>query len=73
MADELAESLQDDKTVTVVEWSGIVQNVLPPDRIIVEFKPLATNTDERQIIFSYPENQAGLVKQLKTEWAKVEP
>ena len=73
MAEELAESLQDDKTVTAVEWSGIVQNVLPPDRIIVEFKPLATNTDERQIIFSYPENQVGLIKQLETEWTKVEP
>ncbi|MBI2007860.1 tRNA (adenosine(37)-N6)-threonylcarbamoyltransferase complex ATPase subunit type 1 TsaE [Candidatus Saccharibacteria bacterium] len=73
MADELSESLQDDKTITVVEWGDIVEDVLPEDRLTVEFKPVATNTDERQIIFSYPENQAGLIKQLETEWTKVEP
>lgn len=73
MADELAESLQDDKTITVVEWGDIAEEVLPADRITIEFKPIATDTDERQIIFSYPESLAGLIRQLETAWIKIEP
>lgn len=73
MADELAESLSDDKTITVVEWADIVEDVLPQDHITVEFKLVATNTDERQINLSYPANQAGIIKQLETEWARIKP
>jgi len=73
MADELAESLQDDKTITVVEWGDIVEDVLPADRITAEFKPVATNPDERRVIFSYPKDKAGLIKQLETDWARVKP
>ncbi|MBI2285844.1 tRNA (adenosine(37)-N6)-threonylcarbamoyltransferase complex ATPase subunit type 1 TsaE [Candidatus Saccharibacteria bacterium] len=73
MANELAESLQDDKTITVVEWSGIVEDVLPHDRITIEFKSVTANTDERQIIFSHPGSQAGLFKRMETEWTKIEP
>lgn len=73
MADELAESLQDDKTITVVEWGDIIEDVLPEDRTAVEFKPVPTSTDERQIIFYYPESQSGLFKQLETERIKIKP
>lgn len=73
MADQLAESLNDNSTVTVVEWGDIVEDVLPPDRITIEFQPVATNTDERQIIFTYPESKAGLIKNLETEWTGVQP
>lgn len=32
MADELSESIGDDNTVTIIEWGGVVENVLPKDR-----------------------------------------
>lgn len=73
MADELAESLEDDKTITVVEWGDVVEDVLPEDRIRIEFKPMAANTDERQIVFTYPESKTALIKKLETTWARVEP
>ena len=73
MADELTESLQDDKTITVVEWGDIVKDVLPADRITVGFKPVASNADGREIDISYPESQAELIRQLETIWTKVEP
>ena len=73
VADQLAESLQNQKVITVVEWSDIVQNVLPEKRLIVEFKMVADNPDERQIIFSYPGSKAQLVRQLETRWQENRP
>ena len=73
MADELTESLSDDKTITVVEWGDIVDDVLPGDRITVEFKPIATSTDERQIIIYYTEKMISVIKQLETDWSKLRP
>lgn len=73
LADELAESLNDDKTVTVVEWGDIIKDVLPADRIRVEFKPLVDDSTERQITLIYPETASGLVKKLETAWTKIEP
>ncbi|OGL25655.1 tRNA (adenosine(37)-N6)-threonylcarbamoyltransferase complex ATPase subunit type 1 TsaE [Candidatus Saccharibacteria bacterium RIFCSPHIGHO2_12_FULL_49_19] len=73
VADQLSESLADLKAVSVIEWSKIVKDVLPADRITIEFKPVATNTDERQISFSYPDNLAAIVKKLETKWARVQP
>lgn len=35
MADELQETLQDPQTVTVIEWAGIVDGVLPADRLSI--------------------------------------
>lgn len=73
MADELVESLQDDKTITIVEWADIVEDLLPEDRLAVGFKPVPTNTDQRQITFSYPEKMTGLMRQIETRWAKAQP
>lgn len=33
MADELHETIHDPRTVTVIEWAGIVSGVLPADRL----------------------------------------
>ena len=66
-------NLQNQKVITVVEWSDIVQNVLPEKRLIVEFKMVADNPDERQIIFSYPGSKAQLVRQLETRWQENRP
>ena len=73
VADQLSESLADPGVITVVEWSKIVGDVLPEDRITVEFKPVATNTDERQISFIYPESVAVVIKKLETQWARLQP
>lgn len=42
MREELAEVLADDTNVTVVEWAGIVDDVLPKDRLTITI----TTTDE---------------------------
>lgn len=73
LSDELAESLQDDRTVTVVEWGDIVENVLPKDRLAIIFKPVADNTEERQITFNYYDKFEELIKNLETAWLKSKP
>lgn len=35
MINELQESSADSKTVTIVEWGGIVDGILPPDRLSI--------------------------------------
>ena len=73
LSDQLSESLADEDIVTIVEWSDIVQDVLPEERVTVEFKPLANNTDERQITVYYPENKSSDIRRLESEWAKGRP
>jgi tRNA threonylcarbamoyladenosine biosynthesis protein TsaE len=68
VADELAESLHDKNVITVVEWSDVVQDVLPKDRLTIEFKAVADNSDERGIVIKYPEAKQGLIKTLETAW-----
>lgn len=46
MSDELHETLHEPTTVTVVEWAGIVQGVLPDDH--VQMKIIATSETERR-------------------------
>jgi len=43
MTDEISEVLNDDKTVTIIEWAGAVQDVLPSDRLIIK---IDVNTDD---------------------------
>jgi len=73
MSDELAESLQDPKAITVVEWSGVVQNVLPDERLSIDFKMAADNSDERQIVVSYTDSRAELIRRLETAWQELRP
>lgn len=35
MADELRETLQDQTTITIIEWAGIVEGVLPADHLTI--------------------------------------
>lgn len=37
MAEDLVESLDDPKAVTVIEWGQSVENLLPPDRLRLKF------------------------------------
>lgn len=50
MRDELAEALEDPTVVTVIEWSEIVQSVLPEDRLTITFSPVEDDT--RSLVFS---------------------
>jgi tRNA threonylcarbamoyladenosine biosynthesis protein TsaE len=61
MASELQELIGDPQAVIIVEWSDIVQHVLPPQHLKIEF----TQTGEiaRQLAFSYPKKLAYLIKQ----------
>lgn len=72
-ADQLAESLKNPNAVTVVEWSGIVQNVLPKDRIRIEFRPVETSSDQRQVDIHYPQSKADIIRQLETMWQEIKP
>ncbi|OVE79291.1 tRNA (adenosine(37)-N6)-threonylcarbamoyltransferase complex ATPase subunit type 1 TsaE [bacterium G20] len=73
VADQLAESLENPKVITVVEWSDIVQNVLPTDRLSIEFKMMPNSSEERKISISYRETQAKIIRQLETKWQKSQP
>ena len=62
MRDELAEVVADARTVTVVEWAGIVDDVLPAERLTIEIT--ATTETGRKFQLSYPTSLSYLVEQL---------
>ena len=39
MSAELAESVHDNHTVTVIEWGSIITDILPADRLTIEITP----------------------------------
>jgi tRNA threonylcarbamoyladenosine biosynthesis protein TsaE len=39
MKQELAEVLADNKAIVVVEWADLVEDILPPDRMIIKIEP----------------------------------
>jgi len=51
MINELAEVVNDTKTVTVIEWADVIKGVLPKDRLSVFIKTLSENT--RELAFCY--------------------
>lgn len=73
VADQLEESLSDSKVVTIVEWSDIVQEVLPEDRLVIEFCPDGADADQRKIHIHYSEVFSGLMRELETNMARSEP
>jgi tRNA threonylcarbamoyladenosine biosynthesis protein TsaE len=72
LADQLAEALENNNVV-IVEWADIVKNVLPESRISIEFKPVASSSEERQITFHYPEPQRQLIAFLESNWTEEKP
>jgi tRNA threonylcarbamoyladenosine biosynthesis protein TsaE len=52
MKNEIAESLADDKNITVVEWANSVAGVLPPERMIVEIKYVPGSVDAREVTYA---------------------
>jgi tRNA threonylcarbamoyladenosine biosynthesis protein TsaE len=62
VAHELHDVLDDPKAVIVVEWSDIVKNVLPADRLTIQFK--STGEKDREIAIAYPESLKYMVEKL---------
>jgi tRNA threonylcarbamoyladenosine biosynthesis protein TsaE len=52
MADELAEIIDDETNVVLIEWSDIVQHVLPDVRLTVTIKQ--TGEDTREFTLQFP-------------------
>lgn len=49
MVDEISESIDDSKSVVVVEWADTVTEVLPADRIVINIKALSDNARQFHI------------------------
>ena len=47
MGDEISEMMQEDSTITVIEWAGAVNEVLPSDRLVITIA--AITETERQL------------------------
>jgi tRNA threonylcarbamoyladenosine biosynthesis protein TsaE len=60
---ELEDVLDNPKNVTVVEWSGVIQHVLPKERLIIEITTVGDT--ERQLSFTVPDSLSYLVKQVQ--------
>jgi tRNA threonylcarbamoyladenosine biosynthesis protein TsaE len=73
VADQLEESLQNPRVVTVVEWADIVKGVLPDARITIEFKPVAENEDERVVGFEFPQSKMEVIEKLRNKLAESKP
>jgi len=73
VSDQLKESLQKSRVITVVEWSDIVRGVLPDSRMVVGLKPVPDSPDERAVEITYPQSLAGLIEQLRARFEGVEP
>jgi tRNA threonylcarbamoyladenosine biosynthesis protein TsaE len=70
VSEQLEESLQNPRVITVVEWSDIVKDVLPEQRITVEFKPVPDNEDERVVTFEFPQSKMETIEKLREKLAE---
>ena len=52
VAEALAEMINNDKTITLIEWAGLVESVLPPNRLIIDIKKHPSKESERTFIFN---------------------
>jgi tRNA threonylcarbamoyladenosine biosynthesis protein TsaE len=64
MRREISEVLEDPKKVVVVEWPGIVEDVLPGNRLNIKFRTISEN--KRILEFSGPDKYGYLIKGAKT-------
>ena len=65
MSDELAETLADPKTITVIEWSGVAAEVLPMQRASLQLLPVATDADARQVVVSATGQLARIIEEAR--------
>jgi len=50
MSDELAETINDSKTITIIEWGGIISDILPADRLSIKINTLTEDSRQLEII-----------------------
>jgi tRNA threonylcarbamoyladenosine biosynthesis protein TsaE len=50
MADELHETINEPMTITIIEWAGVVDGVLPDDRLTISIT--ARSETEREVVFA---------------------
>ncbi len=55
---ELAELLEDPINVVIIEWSDVVQKVLPVDHIKITLERVKSAEDDRLLTFDIPEKYA---------------
>jgi tRNA threonylcarbamoyladenosine biosynthesis protein TsaE len=72
LKDQLDEALLGN-SVIVIEWADIVKDVLPNDRISVEFRPVASSSEERQITITYPESRHDQIAEVENRWPEEKP
>lgn len=72
LADQLSEAMAD-KAVVIVEWADIVSDILPAERLSIEFNPTPDNPDERIIVFKYPESMEPIISATRTYIEEVRP
>lgn len=65
MHEELQELVDDPQLVVVVEWSDIVKDVLPAERLTINLKRTADHEDARQIIIECPDSLRYLIEGLE--------
>lgn len=64
LANELAETMIDDNTVTVIEWGDILSGILPKDHLSIRITPLAETS--RKLTFTSGGNRSdALLEQLR--------
>jgi tRNA threonylcarbamoyladenosine biosynthesis protein TsaE len=73
VTEQLEESLQNPKVLTIVEWANIVKGVLPKERITIEFKPVSDNEDERVVIFYVPQSKLAIIEKLRNKLSESKP
>ena len=73
LRDQLDESINNGKVVTVIEWADIVKDVLTDDRLSIEFKPTTNDPDEREVTITYSEKFQPIITNTRTNWEEIEP
>lgn len=64
MSHEVAELMQDTANVVVVEWSDVVEEVLPPSRVSVTLERVKSGEDDRRITIKAPAKLAYLFENI---------
>ena len=61
LAEEITEMMQDTDTITIIEWAGAVDAVLPKDRLRIEIRP--TSEMSRELVIESGGPVSGKLKE----------
>ncbi len=65
MAEELAELIEDPKNVIIIEWSDVVQQVLPVDHVKITLQRVKTGEDDRLLTVTAPKKLSYLLNNVQ--------